>query len=131
LLDETLANYGPDTQEARELLRSTVANIIDQMELKKLPDQTHLAAATRAVDSISYKILGLLPKDDRQRSFQAEALSILKEIRQTRWLVYEQQSASISMPLLIILVFWLTALFISFGLYAPVRKSGAVVDLPL
>jgi Putative MetA-pathway of phenol degradation len=125
LLDRTLANYGADTKEARDLLRSTVANIIDQMELKKLAGPTHLAPPTREVDSIYYKIQGLLPKDDRQRSFQDEALSILKEIRQTRWLMYEQQSGSISMPMLVILVSWLTALFISFGLYAP--ANGTVV----
>jgi hypothetical protein len=125
LLDRTLADYGVETKAARDLLRSTVANVIDQMELKKLEDPTHLPAPTRQLDSIYYKIQGLLPKDDTQRSFQAEAVSILKEIRQTRWLMYEQQSGSISMPLLIILVSWLTALFISFGLYAP--ANGTVV----
>jgi len=124
LLDRTLADYGVDTKAARDLLRSTVANVIDQMELKKLADP-HLPAPTREMDSIYYKIQGLLPKDDRQRSFQADALSILKEIRQTRWLMYEQQSGSISMPMLIVLVSWLTALFVSFGLYAP--ANGTVV----
>jgi hypothetical protein len=124
LLDRTLADYGVDTKAARDLLRSTVANVIDQMELKNLADP-HLPAPTREMDSIYYKIQGLLPKDDRQRSFQADALSILKEIRQTRWLMYEQQSGSISMPMLIVLVSWLTALFVSFGLYAP--ANGTVV----
>jgi membrane-bound ClpP family serine protease len=46
-------------------------------------------------------------------------------IGQTRWLMYEQGAASISMPLVIVLVFWLTALFISFGLFAP--RNGTVV----
>ena len=124
LLDRTLADYGVETKAARDLLRSTVANVIDQMELKNLADP-HLPAPTREMDSIYYKIQGLLPKDDRQRSFQADALSILKEIRQTRWLMYEQQSGSISMPMLIVLVSWLTALFVSFGLYAP--ANGTVV----
>jgi hypothetical protein len=38
--------------------------------------------------------------------------------------MYEQQSGSISMPMLIILVSWLTALFISFGL---MPANGTVV----
>ena len=125
ILDRISANYGPDTQEARNLLRSVVANIIDQLDPKKLADPTHLAVPTRELDSISEKIGGLSPKDDRQRLLQAEALSTLKEIRQTRWLIYEQRSNSISMPMLIILVWWLSALFISFGLYAP--ANGTVV----
>jgi Protein of unknown function (DUF4239) len=125
LLDEILANYGPETKEARDLLRSAVAKVIDQMELKQRADPTHLAVSTREMESLRDKIQGLSPKDDRQRSFQTEALSILKELRQARWLIYEQRTSSISMPMLIILVSWLTALFISFGLYAP--ANGTVV----
>ncbi len=125
LLDRTLAYYGPETKEARDLLRSAVAGMLDRMELKESANPSQLRASNREVNSLHDKIQGLLPKDDRQRSFQAEALSILKEIRQTRWLIYEQQSTSISMPMLIIMVSWLTALFISFGLYAP--ANGTVV----
>jgi uncharacterized protein with PQ loop repeat len=113
LLDRTLALYGTETKESRDLLRSVVVAVLDRMELKESANPQQLRVSTREVDSLHEKIQGLLPKDDRRRSFQAEALSILKEIRQTRWLMYEQQSASISMPMLIILVSWLTVLFIS------------------
>ncbi len=125
LLDRTLALYGPETKEARDLLRSTVAAVLDRMASKRSANPGEMLASTRQVESVYDKIQGLLPKDDRQRSFQADALSILKEIRQTRVLIYEQQSTSISMPMLIILVSWLTVLFISFGLYAP--TNGTVV----
>jgi hypothetical protein len=40
-------------------------------------------------------------------------------------LQYAQGSASISMPLLVVLVFWLTTIFIGFGLFAP--ANGAVL----
>ena len=125
LLDRTLADYGLETKEARDLLRSIVVGVLDRMELKGSADPQQLQAATRELESLREKIRGLVPKDDRQRSSQAEALSNLKEVVQTRWLVYEQQSTSISMPMLIILVSWLTVLFISFGLYAP--ANGTVV----
>jgi membrane-bound ClpP family serine protease len=95
------------------------------MELKQNVAPAHLAVSTRDTDSIFEKIQGLLPKDDTQRSLKAEALSTLREIRQTRWLMYEQRVTSISIPMLIILVLWLTVLFISFGLYAP--ANGTVV----
>ena len=125
LLDRMLANYGQDAKEARDLLRNVVANVLDRIELKKSTDPTRLAVPTRDMDSLYDKIQGLLPKDDRQRSLRAEALSILKEIQQTRWLIYEQQSASMPLPVLILLVSWLTILFISFGLFAP--ANGTVV----
>ena len=123
LLDRTLAHYGTETKEARDILRSSLAGVLDRMELTKSEGPTRWGISTREVDSLYEKIQGLSPKDDRQRSLQAEALSILKEIRQTRWLMYEQESTSISMPMLIILVSWLTALFISFGLYAPANGT--------
>jgi hypothetical protein len=125
LLDRTLADYGLEAKGARDLLRSIVVGVLDRMELKGSADPRQLQAATRELESLREKIQGLVPKDDRQRSSQAEALSNLKEIVQTRWLVYEQQSTSISVPMLIILVSWLTVLFISFGLYAP--ANGTVV----
>lgn len=123
LLDRTLALYGMETKEARDLLRSAVAKALDFLELKE--SAGHVAVPTRDTDSMFENIQGLLPKDDRQRALKAAALSILREIQKTRWLIYEQQANSISMPILVILVLWLTVLFISFGLYAP--TNGTVV----
>jgi hypothetical protein len=74
------------------------------------------------------KIQALSPKDDAQRSIQSQALSIAISLGQIRWLMYEQRVNSVSVPLLIVLVFWLTALFISFGLFAP-RNATVVVTL--
>jgi hypothetical protein len=108
-----------------DLLRNVVADVLDRIKQEKSEDPTHLVVPTRGIDSLYDKIHGLLPKDDRQGSLQAEALGILREIRQTRWLIYEQQSASLPLLVLILLVSWLTMLFISFGLYAP--ANGTVI----
>ncbi|HEY1234691.1 MAG TPA: hypothetical protein VGH22_15035 [Candidatus Binatia bacterium] len=40
--------------------------------------------------------------------------------------MFEQATGSVSLPLLVILVLWLTAIFISFGLFAPF--NGTVVS---
>jgi hypothetical protein len=55
-------------------------------------------------------------------------LSIVIGLGQIRWLMYEQRVDSVSVPLLIVLVFWLTALFTSFGLFAP-RNATVVATL--
>ncbi len=44
---------------------------------------------------------------------------------QTRWLMYEQGITSVSMPLLVVLVLWLSLILGSFGLFAPV--NGTVI----
>src|SRR5260370_41551903 len=61
-----------------------------------------------------------------QRSLQSAELSIVVDIGKTRWLMYAQQATSVSMPLLVVLVLWLTVIFISFGLFAPF--NGTVVS---
>jgi hypothetical protein len=33
--------------------------------------------------------------------------------------MYEQRITSVSIPLLVVLIFWLTIIFVSFGLFAP------------
>jgi hypothetical protein len=119
LLDRTLALYGPDTREARDMLRSSVLGVVQRMDLRKAAEPAQLRTSTHEVDSLYEKIQGLLPTDERQRSIQARALGILISLQETRWLIYEQESTSISMPMLIILLSWLTTLFISFGLFAP------------
>ncbi|HYL91613.1 MAG TPA: hypothetical protein VEW69_00495, partial [Alphaproteobacteria bacterium] len=58
-----------------------------------------------------------------QRTMQAQAVSIVIGLGQMRWLMYEQRATSVSLPLLIILIFWLTIIFISFGLFAPLNVT--------
>jgi hypothetical protein len=41
------------------------------------------------------------------------------DLAQTRWLLFEQSGSSIPMPFLVLLVFWVTIIFLSFGLFAP------------
>jgi hypothetical protein len=47
---------------------------------------------------------------------------------QTRWLMAEQRTNSVSVSMLFVLIFWLTIIFVSFGLYAP-RNATVVVSL--
>ena len=44
------------------------------------------------------------------------------------WLLFEQAGTAISKPLLIVVVFWLAVLFLSFGLFTP-RNGTAITAL--
>lgn len=61
----------------------------------------------------------LSPKTDAQRALQAQAENLAIAIGNTRFLMFEQSGGSISMPFLLVLVFWLTIIFLSYGLFAP------------
>lgn len=128
LLDRVLAHYGPESKGARDQLRNSVVRALDQMWSKERTGLSQLEPSSTASEVLYDKIQALSPKDDAQRSIQSQALSIVIGLGQTRWLMYEQRSNSVSVPLLIVLVFWLTALFISFGLFAP-RNATVVATL--
>jgi hypothetical protein len=128
LLDRLLAHYGPETKEVRDLLRSSVAESIDRVWPQERTQSSALIAPTTGPEVLVGKIQALSPNDDRQRTLQAQAFSTVMGLIQTRWLMYEQGGDSVSGPMLAILVFWLVAIFISFGLFAP-RNATVITAL--
>jgi hypothetical protein len=125
LLDRILAHYGPETQESRDLLRTAVTLTLDQMWSKNRSRQSEPVTPSTSSEVLYDKIQGLSPKNDAQRSIQAQALSVVMELGHTRWLMYEQRATSVSIPLLVVLIFWLTIVFVGFGLFAP--ANGTVI----
>jgi hypothetical protein len=55
-------------------------------------------------------VQALSPKDDKQRSLQAQALNVMIGLGRTRRLMSTQEVAAVSKPLPVGLVFWLYAL---------------------
>jgi hypothetical protein len=123
LLDRVLAHYGPEAKDVRIELRSSVVHTLDTLFSQ---DASQLESTKGEI--LYDEIQGLSPKTDAQRSVQAQALSTILALAQTRWLIAEQRVNSVSVPLLIVLIFWLTIIFTSFGLFAP-RNATVFVSL--
>ena len=81
-----------------------------------------------AAEAFYDKIQALSPQNDVQRQLQAQAVKISVDIGQSRWLLFEQGGRSIPMPFLVLLIFWVTVIFLSFGLFAP-RNATVIVTL--
>jgi hypothetical protein len=130
VLDRMLSNYGPVTKEVRELIRRTVASRVDAIWPKDRSQRASLDApeATFAAQEIEARILQLSPKNDAQRWLQTQALRISRDIVETRWLVLGSLGSSIPVPFLVVVVFWLTIIFGSFGLFAP-RNATVIAVL--
>jgi hypothetical protein len=124
LLDRTMAEYGAETQEARDLLRQTVVARIAQIWPEENGTVT-LGAIGRGggLEAIQRKLLDLSPQTDAQRWLQSTALQISGTIAAARWSGLQQIGSSIQWPFLAILVFWLAIIFASFGLFAPRNAS--------
>jgi hypothetical protein len=79
---------------------------------------------------LHFEILSLKPKNDIQTELRAEAISLSKEVMQSRWMVHQSLSTTIQLPLLFILVFWLSCIFLYLGLGAT-ASPGIVITLLL
>ena len=129
LLDRVLANYGPETKEARDLLRRIVASRLDAIWPEDWSQRARLDApeAVFATQQIEARIVQLSPQNDTQRRLQSQALQIGSDIMETRWLILGGLGSSIRVPFLVVVVFWLTIIFGSFGLFAP--RNATVVTV--
>ena len=123
MLDRVLANYGPETKEARAMLRETVVQDLDQFWSNENAGASRLTPSSAGGPALYEKIGGLMPQNEAQRSLHGQAVRIALDIAKTRWLMYEQSTSSVSLPLLVMLVCWLTVVFISFGLFAPFNAT--------
>jgi uncharacterized membrane protein len=131
VLDRLLLRYGPQANTARTLLKTTVSEWID---LRWGKDDSHTSATeapeiTTNTMTVLAAIQGLNPTDDTQRTLKGQALQIILELGRTRWALSQSGESSIPIPFLAILVFWLTVLFISFGLFAPRNATVLAVLL--
>jgi hypothetical protein len=129
LLDKLLEEYGPETGDIRNLMRSSVVILADRMWRESNSGAAKAAPfeASAASDAFYAKLQQLSPQNDSQRSLQARAIQVSTDIAQTRLLMFAETDNSLPMPFIVVLIFWLTMIFASFGLFA--QPSATVVAL--
>src|SRR5262245_32946662 len=122
LADHMLADYGPETKDVREQLRQIVASSIDRI----WPEEKGHTGGLRAMESLDDagklyrdRLHELTPKNEFQKSRLAQALQISDDVLQTRLLLMEGEQTNLPAIFIVVLIFWLTGLFSSFGLFAP------------
>ena len=125
LLDRILVHYGAEANGARAVLRNTVASLIERTWQHDDKGQTRFDPTTANGEVIWDKIQELAPTTENQRSLRTQALELAIQLGRVRWLMFEQKSSALPRPLLVILVAWLTLLFMSFGLF--IRPNLTVV----
>jgi hypothetical protein len=123
LLDHVLAHYGPETKEARRMLRSSVGDALRHMWSKRGAVAPPSEGPSGGPEALLDNIQELSPENDKQRALQTQAVNLMMDLGRTRWLQHAQGQSPIPTPLPLMLVFWLTAIFVSFGLYAPANAT--------
>jgi hypothetical protein len=128
LLDRVMAQYGPETREARDLLRDSLTSALKRI----WPEESHEVEITMArqpgneIEALQDRLRQLSPQNDDQRWLQTRALQVSGIIAESRWLFISQiGQRSIPAPFLVVLVFWLSIIFGTFGLFSP--RNGTVI----
>ena len=128
LVDRSLELYGSETKTVRHALRDQVAALITQIDSPTPSTPKLLSSSEDDLRDFYPMVRRLSPRDDSQRLLKAEVLRISLEVGKIRASALAREISSIPIPLLVVLVFWLTALFAGFGLFAS-RKLIVVAAL--
>jgi hypothetical protein len=119
LLNNSLAAFGPETDQIRFNAHQTVEAAIDRIWPKEKSSLSQLKPNENDA-SIGVQLQLLVPKNEVQASAKAQVIGILQSLKKSYWLMFlESEQASIPMLLLVVVTSWLVIIFISFGIFAP------------
>jgi hypothetical protein len=121
-LDRVLALYGAEAAPLRTQFHAAVKDVIQQM---RSDDGSPTAALVHAGDALYVGIQQWPKSIDLQSVLKEQAANLAVELGQLRTLLQAQSPASISRPLLLVVVAWLVIIFFSFSLLAPSNATAA------
>jgi hypothetical protein len=129
-LDRLLARFGSDASATRTGLKSAIEGRVEEIWPESIIGggrvDGRLKAPTQLQEGLANQIFALTPSNDTQRALQSRAVEMAERLLEQRWLVVSQTHAPVPAAFLVILDFWLTVAFGSYGLYAPVNGTTTV-----
>lgn len=132
LLDQSLAQYGPDTKPARAALKDS---LVRAYQLFWGGGDVDKSALTVAVPLARLQTMNdffgtLEPKTDTQKQALEKARGLVWSVTQSRLLMSLQvASRPVNWPLMAVLLFWALALFFAFGLLSRTVNATVVTAL--
>jgi hypothetical protein len=126
-LDRDLARYGAQTTDIRTVLKRNYRQAVDILGSGNSAELALLNGpqAVARSEALQATIQALAPTNEMQQTAKAQALHIVDQIFAARWLTLLQAKGSIPIPLLVVLVAWLSIIFGCFGLFT--KANGTVV----
>jgi hypothetical protein len=123
LLDNLLAQYGPEARPIRENMRSVIGPFADRLWREKQASSAAPFEVNASAEQAYLAIQALSPQNDLQRSLQARAAQLSTDLAQTRLILFAESNNAIPAPFLVILVLWLVIIFGSFSLFSALNVT--------
>ena len=137
LLDGELDAFGPATAHTRSLLRQYTASAIASTwpgepppageYPKALPDGSDIDALVLGdmLHQAETEIRHLQPQDAGAEKVQAACLTRIAALLDQRWSLISEAHSSITPAFFVMMLFWLSIVFLSFGMTAPPNAVAA------
>lgn len=120
VLDETLRDYGAATVPIRRMVRDYTAKLLNDVLLSdNQPYLTENRQAGNMLEGIRERIRELPTGAPGQSWLVGQSLQIVTSLLRERWLLIEHAGPSVHPLIIWLLVSWIVAIFISFGINAP------------
>lgn len=128
-LDRLLAVYGPEALSARARFHAAVERAVDRIWPSEYgqPSSATLPGNANIPVDVYTSISNLEAQTDGQRFAKAHALEVAADLSRTRVLMAAESGSSVPLPFLLVLVFWLIFLFVSFAMFAPANPTVMAV----
>ncbi len=117
LLDREIMNFGQDAKPIRDLLRGFTEEKFAQIWGQSVPvDHSRTVAL---LDDIQSRLRMLTSQNEVHREARSTALHYVDELKQNSRLLAVQEVSRTPRAFLMVMVFWLSMLFLSYALFAP------------
>jgi hypothetical protein len=123
LLDQLLAQYGPEARPIRELMRQALGPLVERLWHDSGAAKNEPFTAIAASEAAFAKIGELTAQTDAQRSLKERAVQVSTDIARTRLALFVSAGRSVPMLFLAVLVFWLAIIFASFSLFVRLNPT--------
>ena len=130
-LDRILDHYGPGADIARDHLRHSLASDLERIWPKSnvTTQGISLDESSTELETVGDILRELTPQNESQRLLKDRAIQIYGEGMKLRWSLIQRTHVSIPTVLLVVLIFWFTVLFVTFGLLTSSNMAVNVVML--
>lgn len=132
-LDVALRNYGPEASAVRGALIAYTRHALEETWPAAAGGDHGDAAIVQSVSSqllleaVGRQIRALSPASQAQSELRTDALDRYRTLVTLRWTVVAESVTAVPPIFTVVLVVWLTLIFVSFGLFAPVHSVSLVV----
>jgi hypothetical protein len=124
LLDRELAHFGPEMKGPRETLRAfTARKIALAWPHRGEASAAHDPETVQELDDIQQKLRAFAPQAQGQSEGRSNALQLVGELKRTSRMLVVQHSDRTPRPFFVALTFWLSMLYLSHALFAPLNRT--------